>query len=318
MSPVVPASSRAGANGGDPESAAWSQAHGAGEAHGGRPDPGLRPAGLLGLLAVLAMPCLGLAGDELSSRPPAPAGVQARSSAVDAVEKLQFPGITINLEERCVDVEATVCLRRGLLELVACTQGTKEHESIVVVGAKAMHLHAALLLLGARPGSPATRQRDGAQGDRWIDVPPRGGPVDVFLVLKGEGGKAVEHPISEFILRSRQRSDTSSVDPAPRPPSHTFLFAGSIVQGDGPGPRRYLGDESGNVISLSTFGDEVLCLPAIHSQDNAALPWQVNPNLLPEVGASVLLRLRPQRPPAAKAATPPHSPSNPVQADPRK
>jgi hypothetical protein len=128
----------------------------------------------------------------------------------------------------------------------------------------------------------------------------------------------VEHPISEFILRSRQRSDTSSADPAPKSPSNTFLFAGSVLQGDGPGPRRYLSDESGNVISLSTFGDEVLCLPAIHSQDNSALLWQVNPALLPEVGSSVLLRLRPQRPPAAKVSTPPHSPSNPVQADPRK
>lgn len=318
MIPVFPASIRAGANGGDPDSAAWSQAHGAGSAHGGRQDPGLRPSGFLGLLAVLAMPCLAIGADGPPSRPAAPTGVQARSVAADAVEKLKFPGITINLEERCVDVEASVCLRRGLLELVACTKGTKDHESIVVVGAKAMHLHAALLLLGASPGSPATRQRDGVQGDRWIDVPPRGGPVDVFLVLKGEGGKAVEHPISEFILRSRQRSDSSSSDPAPKLPSHTFLFAGSIVQGDGPGPRRYLGDESGNVISLSTFGDEVLCLPAIHSQDNSALPWQVNPDLLPEVGTSVLLRLRPQRPPAAKVATPPHSPSPSVQADPQK
>jgi hypothetical protein len=297
--PVVPASIRAGAN-------------------GGRPDPGLRPSVFLGLLAVLAMPSLVLGADELPNRPPAQTGVQAQSSAVAAVEKLKFPGIVINLEERCVDVEASVCLRRGLLELVACTKGTKEHESIVVVGAKAMHLHAALLLLGASPGSPATRQQDGAQGDRWIDVPPRGGPVDVFLVLKGEGGRAVEHPISEFILRSRQRSDTSSADPAPKSPSHTFLFAGSVLQGDGPGPRRYLSDESGNVISLSTFGDEVLCLPAIHSQDNSALLWQVNPALLPEVGSSVLLRLRPQRPPAAKAATNPHSPSNPIHADPRK
>ncbi len=294
----------------------------AGAARGGKPNPGFRPLGFRGLLAVLALPSLVLGVEELPTPPPAPAGVQAQSSPVAAVEKLRFPGIAIHLEERCVDVEASVCLRRGLLELVACTQGTKEHESIVVVRAKPMHLHAALLLLGARPGSPARRQQDGAQGDRWIDVPPHGGPVDVFLVLKGEDGKSVEHPISEFILRSRQRSDTSaSADPVPKLPSHTFLFAGSVVQGDGPGPRRYLSDNSGNVISLSTFGDEVLCLPSIHTQDNDALPWQVNPALLPEVGSNVLLRLRPQRPPAAKAAadrTPPYSPSNPIQTDPRK
>ncbi len=271
-------------------------------------------------LVVLALPSLVLGSDERSNRPTTATAVQAQ--AVAAVEKLQFPGIAIHPEERCVDVEASVCLRRGPLELVACTRGTKEHESIVVIGAKPMHLHAALLLLGAKPGSPATRQPDGTQGDRWIDIPPRGGPVDVFLVLKGEGGKRVEHPISEFILRSRPGSDASaSADPLPKLASNTFLFAGSVLQGDGPGPRRYLSDNSGNVISLSTFGDEVLCLPSIHTQDNDALPWQVNPALLPEVGSKVLLRLRPQRPPAAKAATDrtaPPTPLTPIKVPPRK
>lgn len=289
----------------------------AGPAFGAKPCPGFGILGFRRLLAVLALPSLVLGVEEHPPLTNSPTGVQARSSAAAAVERLKFPGLTINLEERCVDVEASVCLRRGPLELVACTRGTKEHESIVVVGARPMHLHAALLLLGAKPGSPATRQQDGAQGDRWIDVPPRGGPVDVFLVLKGEGGTAVEHPISEFILRSPRRSDASA-DPVPKRLSNTFLFAGSIVQGDGLGIRRYLCDESGNVISLSSFGDEVLCLPAIHSHDNDALPWQVNPALLPEVGSSVLLRLRPQRPPDTKAAPRPEFPSNPIQVNPRK
>jgi hypothetical protein len=227
------------------------------------------------------------------------------SPAAAAVSKLKFPGLAINLEERCVDVEASVCLRRGLLELVACTKGTKEHESIVVVEAKPMHIHAALLLLGAKPGSPATRQQLGDHVERWIDVPPRGGPVDVSLVLRGEGGKWAERPISDFIIRSRPKS----ADPEPKLPTLTFLFAGSVLHGDGPGPRRYLSDDSGNVISLSTFGDELLCLPAIHSQANDALQWQVNPTHLPAIGSNVTLRLRPQRLPAAKAAPANQSPA---------
>jgi hypothetical protein len=99
--------------------------------------------------------------------------------------------------------------------------------------------------------------------------------VDVSLVLRGEGGKWAERPISDFIIRSRPKS----ADPEPKLPTLTFLFAGSVLHGDGPGPRRYLSDDSGNVISLSTFGDELLCLPAIHSQANDALQWQVARNV---------------------------------------
>ena len=166
-----------------------------------------------------------------------------------------------------------------------------------------MHIHAALLLLGAKPGSPATRQQLGDESERWFDVPPSGGPVDVSLVLENKSGTLVEHPISDFIAPSSKRSgDARSTDQPPKRPTHTFLFAGSVLYGEGPGPRHYLSDESGNVISLSTFGDEVLCLPAIHSQDANALQWQVNATNLPAVGSNVTLRLRPQRLPAAKSA----------------
>jgi hypothetical protein len=238
----------------------------------------------------------------------------ATQSALQAtLENLKFPGVAINLQERCVDVESSVCLHRGMLELVACTKGTKEHESIVAISAKARDVHAALLLLGGKPGHPAMRKQVGERPERWTDLPPSGGPVDVYLVLSNKEGKMVERPISNFIAPSGQKAD----DPAPADqeakfPTHTFLFAGSGLWGDGPGPRRYLSDESGNVISLSTFGDELLCLPGIYSQDNGALMWQVNATGLPAVGSKVTLRLRPQVVPAAKPAEPVQSPSMPL------
>lgn len=45
-----------------------------------------------------------------------------------ALEMLKLPGVKINVKELSVDVEATVCLRNGLRELIACTKDTKEHE----------------------------------------------------------------------------------------------------------------------------------------------------------------------------------------------
>jgi hypothetical protein len=273
-----------------------------------------KPAAFVRLWAALTISCVALCAAELTPETVStnrPGLVEGATNAAlqAALQQLKFPGVTINVQERCVDVESSVCLHRGELELVACTKGTKEHESIVAIKAKPVHIHAALLLLGAKPGSPATRKQLGDQAGRWIDVPPSGGPVDVFLVLKGKEGKMVEHPISDFIAPSSRKSDDSAAaDQEARFPTHTFLFAGSVLYGDGPGPRRYLSDESGNVISLSTFGDELLCLPAIHSQDNRALEWQVNPANLPAVGSNVTLRLRPQILPAAKAAQTNQSP----------
>lgn len=261
------------------------------------------------------MPCVALSAadptpEAISTTRPGSPGGATNATVQAALQQLKFPGVAINVQERCVDVESSVCLHRGALELVACTKGTKEHESIVVIAAKPRHIHAALLLLGAKPGSPATRQQLGDQAERWMDVPPRGGPVDVYLVFNGKEGNMVEHPISDFIAPSRPKSnDPAAADQEARFPTHTFLFAGSVLYGDGPGPRRYLSDESGNVISIATFGDELLCLPEIYSQDNDALIWQVNAAGLPAVGSNVTLRLRPQVLPAARAAKANQSPS---------
>ena len=76
--------------------------------------------------------------------------------------------------------------------------------------------------------------------------------------------------------------------------SKTFLFAGSRLRDAGAGPKQYLADLSGNVISIATFGDEVLCLPTHQTQQNSALMWQVKPGVVPEVGTAVTLRLRVQ------------------------
>lgn len=239
----------------------------------------------------------------------------------NALSKLKLPGVKINLPQRCVDVDATLCLAQGGLELVVCTKNSKEHESIVAIDAKAMHVHTALLLLGAKAGNPAMRKpMDGKNGEdgRWIDVPPSGDPVDVFLVFKNPNGKMVEHPINDFIVQSTSDSDPGGTTTSDKPikfPTHTFIFAGSILAGEGAGPRHYLSDESGDVISLVTFGDELLCLPDFHSQDNSELMWEVDSTNLPPVGTKIVLRLRPVlqsavQKPSAPISTP-EKPGNP-------
>lgn len=215
-----------------------------------------------------------------------------------ALDKLKLPGVKINLKERCVDVDGSICLDQGALELIACTKNSKEHESIVTIDAKAKHIHAALLLLGAKPGNPAMQKPVDKERTRWIHVPPKGGLVDVFLVFKDEGGKMVERPISDFIEAYEDAQGGGVEEPDEEKdtkfPTHTLLFAGSFLHGKEDGPRKYLADMSGNVISLATFGDELLCLPGIYGHAAGALAWQVNSTHLPAVDTKVKLRLRPQ------------------------
>lgn len=123
---------------------------------------------------------------------------------------MNLPGLVINFQERCVDLEGSICLDEGMLELIACTKQTKERESIVVVHAKPMHIHTALLLLGAQSGNPAMRRPIGEGGTRWVDIPPRGDPVDVYLVFRNKEGKVVEHPIGDFVNRSDKDLDMNT------------------------------------------------------------------------------------------------------------
>lgn len=210
----------------------------------------------------------------------------------DTLEKLKLPGIHINLEAKAVDVTSTITLVEGSLEFIACTKGTKEHEAIIAVEAKPSHIHTALLLLGAKAGHPAIRKIVGEGDDQhWIDLPPKGSGVTVSLVIPNKDNKPIELPLSDFVHRLDDAGEPDKDETRKR--LKVFLFAGSHLIGQDDTPKTYLADQSGSVISLSTFGDELLCLPQIYGHENHALRWEVNPTHLPKIGTQVLLRIKP-------------------------
>ncbi len=221
-------------------------------------------------------------------------------------EELNMPGMKIMVKKGYVDVDAKVCLNEGLLELIACTKDSKEHESLIMVEPKAAHIHAALLLIGAQPGNPAIRKEvQTADGPRWVDLEPRGQEIDVYLVFNNKDAQPEEHPISKFLIKGLDENfDGVPTEPVKKEervfPTHTFLFAGSHVYKDGEADPIYLADEGGNVISLSTFGDELLALPGVHGHANDALSWAVDPTHLPPLDSKVILRLKPRKPAAAE------------------
>jgi hypothetical protein len=248
----------------------------------------------LAILPAMALAVSLHAAAEETTKP----AVQEGNKLEEALKKLKLPGVTINLKERCVDVASTVCLGEGALELVACTKDTKEHESVIMIEAVPKHVHTALLLIGAKPGNPAMRKPLDKEGTRWMDVPPAGGAVDVSVVYPDKDGKMVERPINDFIIANDEGPDgpanESSEAKPERFPTSTFVFAGSILHKPEDGPPQYIADGTGSVISITTFGDELLCLPDFHGRENGSLMWQIDSTHLPPVGTKVTLRLRPK------------------------
>lgn len=242
-----------------------------------------------------------------------PARDSAPSTATkgEPIPELKFPGLTINARERCIDVEAKVCLSEGALELIACNVGGKIHESIVAVEARPSHIHTALLLLGANSGSPAMRRAVNEEQTRWVDIPPTGDLIDVVLEFNNAEGKPIERPISDFMRRrnhdgpdrAKSGAEAANAQSIPR----AFIFAGSHIKADGDGPRGYLADISGHVISMSTFGDELLCLPEVHSHQQGALTWEIDPTHLPKKGTVVTMRLRLKKSPEPEPKAKPDS-----------
>jgi len=88
-------------------------------------------------------------GADVESRPaaklPEPKGAKRLSPDFDA---------WIDPKEKAVLIDGQISLREGMLEMFACTRNTKEHESVVSANTKAYLVHAALLRLGAEPGTP--------------------------------------------------------------------------------------------------------------------------------------------------------------------
>jgi hypothetical protein len=233
---------------------------------------------------------------EQKPSPEAPAAPTPEQKLNNAIQAVQMPGISINPTERYVDIKSQICLDEGALEFIACTKDTKEHESIVMIQARPSHIHAALLLLGAKNGNPAMRRPLDKEMTQWEDIPPKGDPIFVSLAWKNPDGSLTERPLGDFLKRTEENDGLPTPEREKQKFPEFFVFAGSHLGDASETPRKYFADISGHAISISTFGDELLCLPNFHGQENEALAWSIDPTHLPKRHTEVLLRLRLKKP----------------------
>ena len=234
------------------------------------------------LLALLCTQVLTGLGSCQSPRPTAsPAGASARTAIA--------PGLWVDLEEGYVEFRGWTCLDTGWLEQVVCSPGTREHESLIVTDLAASKIHAALLLLGLKPGTPGKWE---TEGDEVIAISPSGPGVMVSVEWSDSDGRSHRSGISRWIIDVQDRVVF---------PTDRWIFAGSIELAGADAERAgtsYLADRTGSIIGLVTFGDEVLAAEVV-IPDAAGVhepEWVANTRNIPPPGTVVMVRLVPARP----------------------
>ena len=173
-----------------------------------------------------------------------------------------------------------VALDEGWLEVIACIEGSREHESIVVTSAVPSMVHAGLLLIGLEPGRPASWDRQTNSS-----MPPEGSEIEVRISwIDSSSGEPIERSVRELLFTERSVA-------APN-----FVFAGSMIAPNPPslGPgEHYVADYAGTIVGLATFGDELVAAREVLSPEEAIEPraWRVRSGILPPPGSSVTLIL---------------------------
>lgn len=179
--------------------------------------------------------------------------------------------IWINRDEQVVIIDGFVVQRQVPLELFACPVGTKEHEAIVAVFARAQLVHAGLLAINAKPGSTSTFEPF---------KPATGTTIRVYALWFDKDGKPQGTLAQNWIRRVDNRKSMY----------WDWVFAGSKMYKDDDGKEHYLGD-SGELISVSNFSTSTMDVAVKSEQANAALVFEAFTERIPKQDTPVRLVL---------------------------
>ena len=174
-----------------------------------------------------------------------------------------------------VVVDGYIALRAGQLEMFACPVGTKEHESIVAVFSKAQVIHAGLLAIGAKVGSPVT----------WEPKyePPTGSEIQVLVLWKDKEGNKKVVDARQWIHEMGTEADTLDTN---------FVFAGSSFWKDPETGKEHYQAESGDLICVSNFSTATLDVPIESSKANSGLLFATFTERIPDRETPVRLVLQ--------------------------
>lgn len=241
--------------------------------------PALRPLVLPAAIAVLLAGGLAAEPGTDAPAPPAEPPPQAAAKRPDRHPDLKRLSRTeevwVDRAQKQVVVGGRVVLDKGPIEVFACVEKTKEHESVIATRSTARLVHAALLAIGLEPGSPVSFDPE--------YVAAKGPKIRVRLRWKDAAGKAQEAEARDWI-----RNHATG-----KPLEGDWVFAGSAFWKDPADGTEYYQADGGDVICVSNFPTAMLDLPFESSQQNAELVYEAFEGRVPPRDTEVDIILSP-------------------------
>lgn len=182
-------------------------------------------------------------------------------------------GIVLDWRIPGLELDATVVLREGGLELFACSPRTREHESILRVEARPMDVFRAMGLIGLEPGHPPAYDNI---RDEWTQA--AGGPV--FLTV------AYDSPLGPCAVPVESWLESTETGGVVGPLS--WIFAGSKTFESG----KFGADVDGTVVSVVDFDTTLIGLGQTHSSDDALLWVKARTAAIPKLGTRCRLLIQ--------------------------
>lgn len=162
-----------------------------------------------------------------------------------------------------VVVGGRIALDRGPIEFFACSEGTKEHESVVATRSSARLIHAALLAIGLEPGAPVSFD------PKYVAA--SGPSVRVRVRWTVADGRTEVTDARQWVRDVRTG----------KPLADDWVFAGSSFWTDPADGKEYYQADGGDLVCVSNFPTAMLDLPVESSQSNEALLFEAFPGRVP-------------------------------------
>ena len=159
---------------------------------------------------------------------------------------------------------------------------TKTHEAIVSIDCHSRFVHAALLAMGAKAGTPVRF--------RPKYTPAHGSVVDIFVLWKDKDGKQQIAAAQEWMRDERKKKTLE----------YPWVFGGSGFFKDEADENRYYAD-GGEMVCVANFAVAMLDLPIESDKANAALLYVANTEKIPPMDTPIRMVLVPRKGVVTKA-----------------
>jgi hypothetical protein len=204
-----------------------------------------------------------------------------RVAAADAPSS----GVQVDRDKRTVTIDARVAPRKmtdpkfqGIIypiEVIACwpyPKGQKAHETVVTIEVKPSEVHKAIESLGLKPGKPARRVGEKAEGPE----------VNVYVEVPGPDGQPRRLPMERVL------QDIKTSKPMPKV---KWRFTGSILTQPAPDKdeKVYAADLTGTLIAIFPVTDETVLQTSLTLEQEKYVKLETNKTLLPKEGTPVKL-----------------------------